>query len=148
MVYHMGGTLMKKSAIILSILSVSLFSVVAFAEEQMDPGKMKGKGMMHQQPVMVATSDGGVVVLQVPKLVKYDAMLTLVNSVELPKGGPSPDQDKKNWKEVPQNDAGAQPMNDEQIAAMLAEDHPAEAPSEAPSAPSEAPPAQEPPPGQ
>jgi len=136
---------MKKSAIIFSILSVGFFSLTAFAEEQMDPnmgmpqqeggqggGKkmMGGKGMMHQQPTVVATSDGGVVILQGPKLVKYDSMLTLVNEVEL-KGGPGGRE--KKWKEMPQNDGGDQPVNDEQIAALM---------EEAPQAP------QDPPPGQ
>ena len=42
-------------------------------------------GMMHKDSV-VATSDGGVVVLSGPRLLKYDASLTLVNEIELPRG--------------------------------------------------------------
>lgn len=151
---------MKKSAILFSILSVGFFSLTAFAEEQMDPnmdmrqqegqqgggmmggkgGMGVGKGMMHQQPTMIATSDGGVVILQGPKLVKYDSMLTLVNEVEL-KGGPGGKE--KKWKEVPQNDSGPQPMSDAEVAAMLEQDQPAAA-----EAPAEAPVPQDPPLGQ
>lgn len=55
-----------------------------------DKKKMKGMmGGMHQQPSMIATSDGGVVVLAGPKLMKYDASLNLVGEAEL-KMGPKP----------------------------------------------------------
>ena len=39
-------------------------------------------GMMNK-PLMIATSDGGVVVLNGPKLTKYDKDLKLVNEVEM-----------------------------------------------------------------
>ena len=96
---------MKRSVLILIAL-LALSSIPAFAEDSaMDPqemqdgergdhqgmmGKMKMKGM-HQQPTMIATSDGGVVVLAGPKLLKYDAQLNLVGEVEL-KMGPKPPQ--------------------------------------------------------
>ena len=97
---------MKKLILSLSIFSIGIFSGIAFAEDQeTEPGMgmMEGKGMMHQQPTVVATSDGGVVVLQGPKLAKYDADLNLVNEVEL-KGGP---------KKAPA------PMTEEDVAAAL-----------------------------
>jgi len=106
----------KKSTLILTIFSIAIFSGIALAEDQdmegMDmmegkgmkgKGMMGGKGMMHQQPTVVATSDGGIVVLQGPKLAKYDASLNLVNEVEL-KGGP---------KKPPT------PMTEEDVAAVL-----------------------------
>ena len=75
----------------------------------MDQGQgrgMKGKGMMMEHMMggkssMVATPDGGVIVLEGHRLVKYDSQLTLVKEVELPKG---PDHKKKN----PQTDANAE----------------------------------------
>ena len=48
---------------------------------------MKGGQMMGIHPTVVATSDGGVVVLTGGKLAKYDNSLNLVKEVEL-KGGP------------------------------------------------------------
>ena len=95
------------------------FSSFVFAEEEMPAmgnnpeqnqgqgmmggGQGKGKmnpmmmGMMHKDSV-VATSDGGVVILSGPRLLKYDKDLTLVKEVELPKGkGPAhPDHEVKN----------------------------------------------------
>jgi hypothetical protein len=47
---------------------------------------MMGKGMMPHQPTVVATSDGGVVVLDGPRLIKYDSQLTLVGEAELKPG--------------------------------------------------------------
>lgn len=118
---------MKRFAIILSILSVSFFSMAAFAEEQMDMPQ-RGKGMMHQQPTMIATSDGGVVVLAGGKLSKYDGLLNLVKEVEI-KRGPSPKKiDEMNSEETPQPDPSFKPMDDAQIAAMMEQDSQAEAP--------------------
>ena len=54
-------------------------------------GKMRP--MMGMHPMVVATSDGGVVILTGKRLVKYDNALNLVKEVEL-KGGPKP-EDKK-----------------------------------------------------
>ncbi len=139
---------MKKFAIILSILSVSFFSISAFAEEPMDLGmnaetqetpqqqdgprdhqegdkrKMSGKKMMGgmmQQSSMVASSDGGVIVLSGHKLTKYDANLKVVKEIEL-KGGPSPDkmQDKMHWKQMPESGASENPPAEAPAAAEAA----------------------------
>lgn len=93
---------MKKFAFLFLILAAGLgLTVASFAEGEQTPemGKgMKGDkkmGMgMHQQPVMLATTDGGVVVLMGGKLAKYDASLTLIKEVEM-KGGPKPPMDDK-----------------------------------------------------
>ena len=56
----------------------------------------KKMGMGHgggMQPTVVATNDGGVVVLMGNKLAKYDSELNLIGEVEM-KGGPKP-KDKK-----------------------------------------------------
>lgn len=107
---------MKKSAIIFSIMSVVLFSAGAFAEDQTkkDMGMMGGK--MHEPPKMVATSDGGVIVLAGRKLSKYDGLLNLVKEVEM-QGGPSP-------KALPP-DSEFKPMDEGEIAAMLEQETPA-----------------------
>lgn len=62
-----------------------------------NPGMMgKMMGMMPKES-LVATSDGGVVVLAGPRLLKYDADLMLVKEVELPKGkGPGQPDMKSN----------------------------------------------------
>ncbi len=49
------------------------------------PGKGKMGGMMNKDSV-VATSDGGVVVMSGPRLIKYDKDLNLIKAVELPRG--------------------------------------------------------------
>ncbi len=127
---------MKKSAIILSVLSVIFFSSFAYAEhehsaeegaapQEEQPSDMKDKmkkmhgkgGMMHQQPTVVATSDGGIVVLQGPKLAKYDAQLNLINEVEL-KGGPKPGE-KKPEAAPEEASSGPTPMSEKEIAAAL-----------------------------
>lgn len=92
---------MKKWVLVL-VLAAG-FGSLAFAEEmqemggapeqQQGQGMMMGgrgkggpmMGMMHKDSV-VATSDGGVVVLSGPRLLKYDSELNLVKEVELPKG--------------------------------------------------------------
>ena len=90
---------MKKFAILLLILFAGIGATrVCFAEDQsMDDMGMKGKmmkggGMQH--PSMVATPDGGVIVLSGPRLTKYDKDLNLVKEVEL-KPGPKPPMDMK-----------------------------------------------------
>ena len=86
------------------------FSTLAFAEEmpEMDnqnqamqggpgqgPGGKMNPMMMHKDSI-IATSDGGVVVLSGPRLIKYDKDLTLVKEVEMPKGkGPGPRQQQQ-----------------------------------------------------
>lgn len=56
-------------------------------------GRMNPMMQMMNRPSMLATSDGGVVVMEGPRLIKYDANLTLVKEVELPRGKkPQPDQ--------------------------------------------------------
>lgn len=79
-------------------------------------GKMhKMMGMMHQNSV-VATSDGGVVVLSGPRLIKYDASLTLVKEVELPRGkGPG-----QGGKEQHHPDAPAPATADDILAEPVA----------------------------
>ena len=124
---------MKKSAIIISILSAIVFvSPLAFSEEHdMDQPDGQGRKGMHQKPTIVATSDGGIVVLNGPKLVKYDSQLVMVNEVELPKG-PAPKNEGGAKKEV-------QTLTDAEVKEMLAQDEapagPEETPLEAPEPP-------------
>lgn len=61
--------------------------------------RMKGGMMMGMHPTVVATSDGGVVVLAGGKLAKYDASLNLVKEVEI-KGGPKPTDKKADPMEI------------------------------------------------
>ncbi|HNX69308.1 MAG TPA: hypothetical protein PLL75_04495 [Candidatus Omnitrophota bacterium] len=98
---------MKKALLILVVLSF-LVPIPAFAEEtspqdmrgmmkeksSMKPGKEMGyPGMMSmmRKTSMVASNDGGVIVLAGNKLMKYDANLDLVKEVEVkmpaPMGG-------------------------------------------------------------
>jgi hypothetical protein len=73
---------MKKFAFILMILTGLVFtnnSAFADYHESEGPGGQD----------MVATPDGGVIVLSGPKLAKYDAQLNLVKEIEL-KGSPKP----------------------------------------------------------
>jgi hypothetical protein len=84
---------MKKIIFLLVVLSL-LVPVSMFAEEakkeEMPGMSMHGGGRMGGPPQsqMVATNDGGVIVLMGPKLMKYDADLNLVKEVEvkMPKG--------------------------------------------------------------
>ena len=118
---------MKKTVLVLVLglgIAVS-FGVSGFAEEGqqgmmegggeqgMMQGHGKGKmnpmmmGMMHKDS-LVATSDGGVVILSGPRLLKYDAELTLVKEVELPKGkkqGPPPQGEEGTPEENPKESA-------------------------------------------
>jgi hypothetical protein len=136
---------MKKAALLLILSSAFIFTGrFAFAEEpnmdapqgkDMRGGKMKGMmggGMMHQAS-MVASSDGGVIVLTGGKLAKYDKDLNLVKEVEIKGGRDHDKEDKMKWKEMPQEAAPTfKPMNDTEVAAMLGEEPP---PAEAPPAP-------------
>ena len=80
---------MKK--IVLAVVALSLLiSVPAFAEE-MKKGEMPGMSMekpmgmpMMGKVQMVATDEGGVIVLAGNKLMKYDADLNIVKEVEVP----------------------------------------------------------------
>ena len=85
---------MKKSWMLLAVIGIAMgifLGSLAFAEDDMsemrNDGRGKGKmmGMMHQDS-LVATSDGGGVVLQGPRLIKYDKDLNLVKETELPRG--------------------------------------------------------------
>ena len=57
-------------------------------------GKMGMMGMMQRDSV-VATSDGGVVLMQGPRLIKYDKDLNLVKEVEIPRGKKPPQEEKQ-----------------------------------------------------
>jgi hypothetical protein len=101
---------MRKSVVMVSVVAVSLmFSFAAFANEpvkaadpaavktegsagkgcQFDKGMMKGNfmpGMMMEHMMakqMVATSDGGVIILIGHKIIKYDKNLNLVKEAEI-----------------------------------------------------------------
>ena len=148
---------MKKFAFLLLILTAGInFTAPAFAEDEQAPQEprmrqeegrdgMQGKGMkgdkkmgmgMHQQPVMTATSDGGVVVFMGGKLSKYDASLTLVKEIEL-KGGPKPTDNTNGWKEMPQ----APTPQEEPMGQMPADEMPMmQEPPGPPAAEPEAPP--------
>lgn len=86
-----------------------------------DKGMMGGGGMMDHTK-LVATSDGGVVVLQGPKLTKYDSGLNLVGQAELAPAGPKPGS--KRAEKGPQGASGPDPMSDEEVAAVLGQDLP------------------------
>ena len=95
---------MKKWILILAIFmtAAASFGSLTFAQEdmpEMGEGSQAGQGMkgdhgkgkhgmmgMMNKDSVVATSDGGVVILQGPRLIKYDQSLTLVKEVELPRG--------------------------------------------------------------
>ena len=111
---------MKKTVFLLITL-FSLSAVSAFAEEdneapdddrqemqEMQTRKMGGHMMkgMHK-PSVVATSDGGIVIVDGPKIAKYDAQLNLVKEVEL-KHGPKP-MDSMPDKQAPPAPAAAAP---------------------------------------
>jgi hypothetical protein len=94
------GEQMKTRVLVLmlGLAVLTAFSNAALAEEMPEMGNEnpggqgQGQGpgskpkMMHQPPSLLATSDGGVVVMAGPRLIKYDKDLTLVNEVELPRG--------------------------------------------------------------
>lgn len=116
---------MKKIALMLIVIFSSVCSLALAYDEadgsndmpQMDDeqsdrpmsdmqGMRGGKNMGQMgrkegmSPKVVATSDGGVVVLMGNKLVKYDSTLTLVKEVEM-KGGPKPMNKKPRQDQQP-----------------------------------------------
>lgn len=95
--------------------------------EGMKGGMMKGGPMGMQQPSVVATSDGGVVVFMGGKLVKYDAQLNRIGEAELKKAPPRDEERPR--RRSPESDA---PQAEEVPTPQFA---PADAPDEA--APSE-----------
>ncbi len=73
----------------LGTAGVISFGSPVFAEEGMEMDQQQGKGKMMgmmRKDSVVATSDGGVVVLSGPRLLKYDSELNLVKETELPRG--------------------------------------------------------------
>ena len=93
---------MKKTALVLLLAGLALAApVMAQSDDEgreSRGGERKGMqggpgGGMMMQRQMIATSDGGVVILDGPKLTKYDSGLTLVKSVELPR--PTPPKDRE-----------------------------------------------------
>ena len=86
---------------------------------------MKGGMMMGMHPTVVATSDGGVVVLTGGKLTKYDNGLNLIKEVEI-KGGPKPMDKKSEAMEMkkppmPPQDEPADQMSPEPVTAPASE---------------------------
>ena len=104
---------MKKTEILIVVFSFGMalsFGASVFAQEDMQgmgnesersqtmgggQGKGKMMGMMHKDS-MIATSDGGVIVMSGPRLIKYDSALNLVKEVELPKGKKRSPSEMKN----------------------------------------------------
>ncbi len=116
---------MKKHILLLSVLILTIFCVSDIRAEEsfvpptdgernmqdpgMEPkkgGKMGGGMMQHNKPSVVATSDGGVVVLDGPRLLKYDSQLTLIGEAELKPGKKGP-QMKRSEAAVPSEQAPA-----------------------------------------
>ena len=64
-----------------------------------DRMRMKGGPKMGMHPTVVATSDGGIVVLMGKKIAKYNSELDLVKEVEL-KGGPKHADKNLEQKEI------------------------------------------------
>lgn len=86
--------------------------------------KMKGgagKGMMHRQPSVVATSDGGIVILDGPRLLKYDAQLNLIGEAELKPGKKGPQVKRDEQKPMTEE----APMMDEPAVELPAVENPA-----------------------
>lgn len=98
-VINQKGEFMKKSIIVITAVVVLSISGLALAQmENKDKSTMMGKGMMMDgkgmmmhgmmmnammNKSMVATSDGGVVVMTANKLTKYDKDLNVVKEIEL-----------------------------------------------------------------
>lgn len=80
-----------KKIVLWAVIASFLFSVAALAEEpqkeEMPGSPMPGMGkmcaMMMGKTQMVATDEGGVIVLAGHKLMKYDADLNMVKEVEV-----------------------------------------------------------------
>ncbi len=114
---------MKKILIVL-LAFVAISSMTAYAApegefgsegggQQYGGGKDKMKhqmmmGMMNR-PTVTATSDGGIVIMEGPRLIKYDKDLKLVNEVELkrPKKGQRPGSEGQ--QEQGASEDGAEP---------------------------------------
>jgi hypothetical protein len=92
----------KVNSLLLLVISIMFCSVIAFAQvpveqnqtvaqekapaKQMDTARMGGMAMQMMgamQKQMVATNDGGVIVLAGNKLLKYDKDLNLVKEIEV-----------------------------------------------------------------
>ncbi len=89
-----GGKMKKIICMAMVAVFVTALAVISFAEETSKTDKpMMGKGMMMGKPMMshgmmgkgnmVATQDGGVVVMMGHKLYKYDKDLNLVKEAEV-----------------------------------------------------------------
>ena len=86
------------------------------------PGMMgMGQGMgrkmmggMVQKDSLVATSDGGVILMQGPRLLKYDKDLNLIKEVEIPKGK-RPSQQSQQNSQPPAEEVSA-PVEDSPIS--------------------------------
>ena len=83
---------MRNNIAIITAVFVLAFSGLAMAKMEEGKGMMGGGMMMKHmemmkgmQTNMVATSDGGVIVLSGGKLIKYDNQLNVVKQIELPK---------------------------------------------------------------
>ncbi len=126
-------TRMKKNIFVCSILTVVVFCVKPLLAEEVQPtppdneysmrdagmggpereggsdrremrkGGMGG-GMMHNKPSLVATSDGGIVVLDGHRLLKYDAQLNLINEAELKPGK------RSSWQSAKADERKAEPV--------------------------------------
>lgn len=106
--------MIKRIAVMLVIMLVAA-SVISFAEEPVEvAGAMKGKEMkgdmskkhgmmkmMHKK--LVATDDGGVVLMMGNKLIKYDDKLNLVNEVEIKKCMPAEKSEQERPVGQPEN---------------------------------------------
>ncbi len=128
---------MRKNMVGFSILLGTLFCVSSvMAEESGAPfqegmeNRMKlGKGgmMQHNKPSMIATNDGGVVVLDGPRLLKYDAQLNLVGQAELKPGKKGPqtkrDEERPAMEDVPPMETA--PTMDEPAIELPAIENPA-----------------------
>ncbi len=129
---------MKKTALIFSFLMINIFLAVGVRAEDSMPTsqndnemqggergmeKMKGgmgKGMMHHQPSVVATSDGGIVILDGPRLLKYDSQLKLIGEAELKPGKKGPKM-KKDGEMSPAEEA---PIMDEPAVELPSVENP------------------------
>ena len=137
---------MKNTAILFITIFVCACSLAAAEEQQQDthqPDMQKSDGehsgmmggnkmgmksgmMVGMHPTVVATSDGGVVVLTGGKLAKYDNQLNLVKEVEI-KGGPKPINKKSEPMEMirppapTQNEAASQASPEESSALPASE---------------------------
>jgi hypothetical protein len=128
---------MKKAACLFSLLFVALsLNTRSFAEDNNEQGRgpdmKKGKMMGHMMMrSVVATTDGGVVVLSGHKMTKYDSDLNVVKEVELkmdkpPMKGNRKPEDAGRMDETPSADVTAS------VDMPPAHEEPAGEPEEAP----------------